>query len=278
MPSLRSLQSPILYFRSAQRPQYSPRLRHFQCPHRPRSRALHLSSAHLKPQTHYDTLSLSPSAAPGDVKKQFYSLSKKYHPDLNPHNPSASERFVAISEAYATLGDSTKRAKYDREHLPSQRADSSGAPSGSYHSSGGRTASGLSRRRTPFKGPPPSFYQAGGWGAGANAAKRAQAQNAYANSAAASGKEEGRKDWPFNDINDVLHWDRDGHFKQTTSVEEQLRQGRRKRRKVVQEDAEDEMMHGVGAGDFKSFLVIGGVMIVGLAPLLLFRTGKKEKQ
>jgi curved DNA-binding protein CbpA len=125
---------------------------------------------------HYDTLELPSSASPGDIKKQFYALSKKYHPDVN-HDPSASEKFVKISEAYHVVGSSEKRGKYDRDL---QRAHAPQTRSGSHHSShargpaGGRPASGLSRRRSHFRGPPPSFYAQGAYGT--TGAKRQRAQ------------------------------------------------------------------------------------------------------
>jgi len=114
-------------------------------------------------------------------KRQFYTLSKKHHPDLNPHDKSSSQKFVAISEAYHILGYPEKRLKYDREYAqfngPPRSSSLFKTGSHSSHSArkegtgpGGRPASGLSRRRTQFRGPPPSFYQSGGYGA--HSAKR----------------------------------------------------------------------------------------------------------
>src|ERR1051325_1551533 len=48
---------------------------------------------------HYEILQLSPTASSAEIKRQFYTLSKKHHPDRNPDDPTASTRFVAISEA-----------------------------------------------------------------------------------------------------------------------------------------------------------------------------------
>src|SRR5690349_123485 len=64
-------------------------------------RAFHASLRDLSDTfpNHYATLDLPTSAGPAEIKKQFYALSKKYHPDVNP-DPTASERFVKISEAY----------------------------------------------------------------------------------------------------------------------------------------------------------------------------------
>lgn len=127
---------------------------------------------------HYATLELQPSANAKEIKKQFYALSKKYHPDVN-HDPSASERFVKISEAYHVLGVAEKRTSYDRDFHRASGHHDRHSRSGSYSSrsggpAGGRPASGLSKRRSQFRGPPPSFYQQGGYGN--QQAKRARAQ------------------------------------------------------------------------------------------------------
>ncbi|TVY37884.1 Chaperone protein DnaJ, partial [Lachnellula subtilissima] len=47
---------------------------------------------------HYETLQIPTNASASEVKKSFYALSKTHHPDLNPSDPSASQRFVAISK------------------------------------------------------------------------------------------------------------------------------------------------------------------------------------
>lgn len=134
-------------------------------------------------KTHYETLGLQTSASPKDIKRSFYHLSKTHHPDHNRDDPLASKRFMRISEAYSVLSHTERRAKYDRDvlRLHEQRAAAAGPGSpphhgGSYSSTGpagGRPASGLSRRRGTFRGPPPSFYRSGGWGA--HGAKRSQA-------------------------------------------------------------------------------------------------------
>lgn len=119
---------------------------------------------------HYETLQVEPSASTLDIKKSFYMLSKSHHPDRNPGDPHAPRRFMKISEAYAILSSPEKRAAYDRS-IQRLHGQAHGHPRrGSYHSSsmrpaGGRPASGLSKRRGTFQGPPPSFYRSGGWGA-----------------------------------------------------------------------------------------------------------------
>lgn len=134
-------------------------------------------------KNHYETLGLQTSASPKDIKRSFYHLSKTHHPDHNRDDPLASKRFMRISEAYSVLSHTDRRAKYDRDvlRLHDQRNAAGGSPQhhgGSYSSTGpagGRPASGLSRRRGTFRGPPPSFYRSGGWGA--HGAKRSQAHD-----------------------------------------------------------------------------------------------------
>jgi len=59
--------------------------------------------------THYETLGVPYSATKAEIKKRFYELSKKHHPDLNRHDPHAPKRFVRISSAYAILGNAEKK-------------------------------------------------------------------------------------------------------------------------------------------------------------------------
>ncbi|MEO8140406.1 MAG: J domain-containing protein [Gemmatimonadota bacterium] len=61
----------------------------------------------------YQILGVPDTAAPDEVKKAYRRLAKQYHPDANPNNPQASERFKEISEAHSVLSDADKRKKYD---------------------------------------------------------------------------------------------------------------------------------------------------------------------
>ncbi len=63
---------------------------------------------------YYQTLGVSKEASQDDIKKAFRKLARKYHPDLNPGNKAAEERFKEINEAYTVLGDPQKRAEYDK--------------------------------------------------------------------------------------------------------------------------------------------------------------------
>ncbi len=63
---------------------------------------------------YYELLGVSRDATEADVKKAFRQLAMKHHPDRNPGDKVAEERFKAINEAYAVLSDPDKRAQYDR--------------------------------------------------------------------------------------------------------------------------------------------------------------------
>jgi molecular chaperone DnaJ len=62
----------------------------------------------------YQVLGVPDSASQGDIKKAYRRLAKQYHPDANPDNPKAAERFKEVSEAHSTLSDPEKRKQYDQ--------------------------------------------------------------------------------------------------------------------------------------------------------------------
>lgn len=62
----------------------------------------------------YQVLGVPDTATTAEIKKSYRRLAKKYHPDANPNDTSASDRFKEISEAHATLSDTEKRKKYDQ--------------------------------------------------------------------------------------------------------------------------------------------------------------------
>jgi molecular chaperone DnaJ len=61
----------------------------------------------------YEVLGVKDGASKSEIKKAYRKLAQKYHPDKNPDDQKAEERFKEISEAYSTLGDDGKRQEYD---------------------------------------------------------------------------------------------------------------------------------------------------------------------
>src|SRR5512135_1011686 len=63
---------------------------------------------------YYEILGVSRSAGADEIKKAYRQMALKYHPDRNPGNKEAEEKFKEAAEAYEVLGDQAKRQRYDQ--------------------------------------------------------------------------------------------------------------------------------------------------------------------
>ncbi|MCL1888501.1 MAG: DnaJ domain-containing protein, partial [Kiritimatiellaeota bacterium] len=63
---------------------------------------------------YYEVLGVGKSASADDIKKAYRKLAMQHHPDKNPNDATAAEKFKEASEAYEVLSDEDKRHKYDR--------------------------------------------------------------------------------------------------------------------------------------------------------------------
>ncbi|XP_049291523.1 protein tumorous imaginal discs, mitochondrial isoform X1 [Anopheles funestus] len=85
----------------------------------------------LRKKDYYNTLGVTKNASPKEIKKAYYKLAKKYHPDTNKDDPNAGKKFQEVSEAYEILSDETKRREYDTFGQTSEQMGRSGNGPGS---------------------------------------------------------------------------------------------------------------------------------------------------
>src|SRR6478672_10398089 len=62
----------------------------------------------------YEVLGVDRKASASDLKKAYYKLAKQYHPDVNPGDKEAEDKFKEAAQAYQVLSDEEQRARYDR--------------------------------------------------------------------------------------------------------------------------------------------------------------------
>ena len=65
----------------------------------------------------YEVLGVAKNASAKDIKSAYRKLAKKHHPDQNPNDPKAKDRFAAANQAYEIVGDEKNRAAFDRGEI-----------------------------------------------------------------------------------------------------------------------------------------------------------------
>src|SRR3979490_3584982 len=79
-------------------------------------------------QDYYDTLKVDKKASQDEIRKAYRRLARKYHPDLNPGDKAAEDRFKKLQEAYDVLSDPKKRQMYDQHGFYSDNFNPNAAP------------------------------------------------------------------------------------------------------------------------------------------------------
>ena len=87
-------------------------------------------SKEAAPNQYYDTLEVRRDASPDEIKKAYRRLARKFHPDVNPGDRAAEDRFKNIQEAYSVLNDPEKRKQYDLYGQYGFAQDPAGGPGG----------------------------------------------------------------------------------------------------------------------------------------------------
>jgi DnaJ family protein A protein 3 len=77
------------------------------------TRRLHLSVNFNQRKNYYETLGVPRTASTKEIKKAYYQLAKKYHPDINKGDPNCAKKFQEATEAYEVLSDDTQRREFD---------------------------------------------------------------------------------------------------------------------------------------------------------------------
>src|SRR6186713_3750809 len=82
---------------------------------------------------YYEVLEVTKSVTAEEIKKSYRKLAVKYHPDKNPGDKAAEDKFKELGEAYDVLSDENKRAAYDRHGHAAFQAGGGGGGRGGFH-------------------------------------------------------------------------------------------------------------------------------------------------
>ncbi|KAI8093549.1 uncharacterized protein BX664DRAFT_329959 [Halteromyces radiatus] len=153
-------------------------------------------------QHHYDILQVHRQSDKKTIKAQYYRLSKRYHPDLNPTDKEAHAKFLQVNDAYAVLGNEASRRQYDAE------LDRTHPSSSSFSSSVNQASSVYYGASRPgYSGPSVAWR-----------AKRKQAKNTGSASARAQAEYDHRRQSP--------HFNHHEHYAKHYQAEELRRRER----------------------------------------------------
>ena len=89
-----------------------------------------------RPKSPYDVLGVAKGASAAEIKKAYRKLAREHHPDRNPGNSEAEEKFKEVQGAYDVLSDPEKRKQYDAFGSANGRAGAGGFPGGNYNVAG----------------------------------------------------------------------------------------------------------------------------------------------
>ena len=86
----------------------------------------------MSKKDYYESLGVAKNASDADIKKAYRRLAMKHHPDRNPDDKSAEDKFKEAKEAYEILSDSKKRASYDQFGHAGVQGGAQGGPGGGF--------------------------------------------------------------------------------------------------------------------------------------------------
>src|SRR5206468_12348852 len=128
---------------------------------------------------YYALLGVKKTASPEEIRKAFRKMARKYHPDVNPSDKKAEEKFKEISEANDILSDEKKRKVYDQFGFYSDNIDPAAAEAASRRGYGGAGASRGGAQEVPFDF---GGFDFSGFQGGGSSSARAQAGGGFGSS------------------------------------------------------------------------------------------------